>query len=350
MRRHLSLTTATVAGVIALAGSAAQAQETCASAKRTFPGGDIGAFARREAPGTPIQAGAMLTLRSGDGPRNVWIAFENGAATPYLMTAILPVGALHEPVRSSSEQFVVTAPDGTRWKTAPLAMPLPHAPAPGERARNESATLASSRPGYPVDNPDLLARVAKGETLIVSRVGDEGEVFAALKLTPPAPAVRNRLYAEALAEATRKLAPCEPGPPLMIPPYKEPPPWPPLYLRPEDAGVLIRAPTLDEVGKITPAWGGGAVLGQAVVDCRADARGRLTECRAQQAQPAWIGQVSAAVANRITLAERLDDGRRTAGLALLLSMTWDKDAIRYAIAPPTGPAIPPPTPNAAPAP
>jgi hypothetical protein len=261
----------------------------------------------------------------------------------------MPVADLHAPVRSTYEQVVIKATGGTTWRSEPRALPLPHVSFSGEIPRTFNEVLATTRPTDTARNADLLARLAKGEALAITRQGDGGEVFSTLSATPPSTVARDRLLASALAEATSKLAPCQPGPPLSIPPVREREPWPFLYLRPEDASVLADAPTLDEVVKVTPAWGGGAVEGHTLLDCTRDEYDRLA-CRAERSQPAWVGQISVPIANRITLAERLPDGRRTAGLALLLSMTWDKDAIRYAIAPPTGPAIPPPTPNAAPAP
>jgi hypothetical protein len=338
------LATAAFLSALSMAPVASAREAMCGSGESKVGEAVLSVSFSTASPGQPVRPWANIWFGDKDAPLRMSAGFKTAEGAKLGPVTSLSGGYeeldLHAPIRSSSETLVATTPDGQSWRSRLSGIPYPHAPYPGDRPSTSSDWLANRMEGFPRLNEDLFAYFDAGRTLTVKREGDGGETFSAVEITPPTVAVRERMYAEAMAQAQAKLRPC--GPPVMISQFTGEVFKPPrLYLRPRDVGAILTAPTLAELGKIDPRLASGRILGRARVACVVDPEGRLRECAAKPgADPEWLGQVSQVPARQVVLAERLADGRRTFGLGVVLSLTWEKTAIRYEIAPSDGMAIP----------
>lgn len=336
-----------------LAAGSAQAREfVCGKAERTFDGGklEVIAIRRDDAPVTPLWV--HLTLGDKDAPLGLAGFFKgaaNGLGLGDRLVAIMRKPDLHAPTRSTVEFVEAVAPDGSSWRSEPQTLPAPHAPEPGERVDPADVLLARIDAKSPL-NPDLVRRLAWGESLTLTRRGDEGEMFATVKVRLPPRAAFDALYAGAWAEASSQSASCSPYFTISnVPPYD----WRKqqrLYLGPEDGDLLTRKPTLAELAAVDPSLGKGKIRGRALVACVVGEQGRLADCQAGAKATRPVDVASRLAAQGVELAPRLADGRRTVGLGVVLALDWDKDTVRYAIISSGGAPVPPATSPQTPAP
>jgi hypothetical protein len=325
----------------AMAAGAAEARtHVCGRAERGFDGGRLEIVTRRVDTAPAYVLSVNLVFAPEGAPLGLRATFAGAGdrlGPGELLFATMPKADPHAPTRSLTEFIEVVAADGTGWRSEPQELPYPHAPYPDDPTEASSVLLASAKPPF---NPDLLQRLTRSETLVVTRRGDGGEVFATFKTSLPPRAAFDALYAAAFAEASNKADSCAPYFTISAVPPRD---WrkpPRLYLGPDDTNLIRLAPTLTELATVDPKLGRGKLRGRAYVACLIGDHGRLDKCELARNDNRAVDEASLLAAERVEIAERWPDGRRTAGLALILSLDWDKRAVRYAIVRANGPPVP----------